>query len=80
MAQAARVLAGGGRLAFSVEGGGPDDGYSLDPSGRYTHADGYVRSMARVHGLSLEASSAETIRAERGNPVPGRLYVLAQGA
>lgn len=75
-AQATRVLAAGGRFAFSVEGGGPGEGYSLDPTGRYAHADGYVASLGTHCGFRVAHSSAETIRAERGVPVPGRLYVL----
>jgi predicted TPR repeat methyltransferase len=76
LAQAARVLAAGGRFAFSVEGGGPGEGYSLDPAGRYVHADGYVTALAGSSGFLVAHSAAETIRAERGVPVPGRLYVL----
>ncbi len=75
-AQAARVLDAAGRFAFSVEGGGPGAGYRLDPTGRYAHADGYVTSLAAANGFRVAHASAETIRAERGIPVPGRLYVL----
>lgn len=74
---AARVLAPGGRFAFSVEGGGEGDDYALLPTGRYAHAAGYVRALAAAHALAVVHDSPETIRAERGAPVPGRLYVLA---
>ena len=76
LAQATRVLAAAGCLAFSVEGGGPGEAYALLPSGRYTHTDAYVRSLAAANGLLVRHAGAETIRAERGVPVPGRLYVL----
>jgi predicted TPR repeat methyltransferase len=79
-AQAARVLAPGGRFAFSVEGGGAGEGFALLPDGRYAHADGYVRTLAAASGLQVVHASPETIRAERGRPVAGRLYVLEAGA
>jgi predicted TPR repeat methyltransferase len=77
LAQAARVLIAGGRFAFSVEGGGPGEGFSLDQTGRYSHSDAYVRSLAATNGFTVVHSSPEIIRTERGHPVPGRLYVLA---
>lgn len=76
VAQAARVLTPEGRLAFSAEGGGPGEGFHLGPTGRYAHDDGYVRTLAAAHGLSVAHASPETIRAERGAPVGGRLFVL----
>lgn len=75
-AQAARVLAPGGCLAFSVEGGGQGDAFTLDATSRYSHADGYVKSLAASRGFALAHSSPETIRAERGHPVAGRLYAI----
>jgi predicted TPR repeat methyltransferase len=75
-AAASRALAPGGRFAFSVEGGGPGGDFALDPLGRYSHGDGYVRATASAHAMSVVHASPETIRAERGVPVPGRLYVL----
>ena len=77
--QCARVLAPGGRLAFSVEGGAPGEGYRLEATSRYSHSDPYVRSLAAAHGLAVVHSSAETIRSERGVPAGGRLYVLERG-
>lgn len=75
-AHAARVLADGGRLAFTVEGGGPGGEFALRPTQRYAHDEGYVRDLATAHGFEVVHSSAETIRAERGRPVGGRLLVL----
>lgn len=75
-ARTSRVLAEGGRFAFTVEGGGPGDGFALRPTQRYAHDDGYVRGLASGRGLDVVHSSAETIRAERGEPVGGRLFVL----
>ena len=79
-AQAARVLAPGGRFAFSVEGGGPGEGFRLDSTSRYSHADAYVRALATAQGLAVTHDSPETIRAERGVPAGGRLYVLEAGS
>lgn len=79
-AAVARALLPGGRFAFSVEGGGPGDEYTLDPLGRYRHDDGYVRAMAAAQAMIVAHASPETIRAERGKPVTGRLYVLEKGA
>ena len=76
-AQAARVLAPGGRFAFSVEGGGPGEGFRLDSTSRYSHSDAYVRALSAGQGLAVTHDSPETIRAERGVPAGGRLYVLA---
>jgi predicted TPR repeat methyltransferase len=76
-AQARRVLAPGGRLAFSVEGGGRGDAFTLGATGRYSHADGYVRSLATANAFTVTQACAETLRAERGSPVGGRLYMLA---
>jgi len=78
-AAAARALAPGGRFAFSVEGGGAGEGYTLEPTSRYSHPDGYVRSLATAAGLTVAHRSAEVIRAERGVPAPGALYVLEKG-
>jgi predicted TPR repeat methyltransferase len=79
-AQAARVLAPGGRFAFSVEGGGPGEGFRLDSTSRYSHADAYVRGLAARHGFAVAHDSPETIRSERGVPAGGRLYVLEAGS
>ena len=79
-AHAARVLAGAGRLAFTVEGGAPGGQFALQPTQRYAHDDGYIRGLAAASGLAVVHSSAETIRTERGRPVGGRLYVLEKAA
>lgn len=79
-AEAARVLASGGRFAFSVEGGGAGEGYRLESTSRYSHADGYIRALAASHDLAVVHDSPETIRAERGVPAAGRLYVLEKGS
>ncbi len=73
---AARVLAVAGRLAFTVEGGLPGEQFALQPTQRYAHDDGYVRTLAASNGLEVVHSSAESIRTERGEPVGGRLFVL----
>jgi predicted TPR repeat methyltransferase len=72
--EAARVLRRGGSFAFSTEEqSGPD--YVLRPSGRYAQAEAYIRRLAEP-AFDVLCADPVVIRAERGNPVPGRLYVL----
>jgi predicted TPR repeat methyltransferase len=75
-AQVARIAAPGARFVFSVEVGEESDSFRLHAASRYTHGDGYVRTLAAAHGFDIVHDSAETIRTERGQPVAGRLYVL----
>jgi predicted TPR repeat methyltransferase len=75
---AARALADGGRLAFSVE---TDDGegYRLGPAMRFTHSTRYVRDAAIRAGLREELLAPVSIRREAGLETPGLLGVFAQG-
>jgi predicted TPR repeat methyltransferase len=77
-AQVARVLAPGGRFAFTIEGGSPGEGFGLEPTGRYVHSSDYVNALAGANGLRVLSATAETIRAERGQPVAGGLFTLAR--
>jgi predicted TPR repeat methyltransferase len=76
----ARALLPGGLFAFSVErleapGG---EGFRLARTGRYSHADDYVRGIARSAGLEVAASLAADLRKDDGKPVRGTLYALAK--
>ena len=67
-----RALKPGGLLLFTVEAGadGPE-GYRINPHGRYSHDEAYVRrSMARA-GFDVEAIDAAELRQEAGKPVAG---------
>ena len=75
----AEVLAPGGLFAFSVEG--TDGGaFKLLRTGRYAHADDYVRALASRHGLSVDASDEIEIRQQAHELAAGRLYVLGAAA
>lgn len=83
--QAHRVLPPGGLLAFSVEDMAaaedpPTDldlqrGHRLETSGRYSHADEHLRSLARLHGFNVLAHQATNIRMNKGRPTPGQLVL-----
>ena len=74
LAGAARALRPGGRVVFTVEraaGDVPD--YHLDPTGRYSHAENYVRQVLAAAGLDSVAVERVVLRRERGQEVQGLL-------
>lgn len=75
---AARALRPGGLLAFSVERC-DGDGYRLQASSRYAHADGYVRGLAARHGFAIQEAHDTVLRKDHAGPVAGVLYLLAAG-
>jgi predicted TPR repeat methyltransferase len=76
---AARTLANGGRLAFSVETH-EGLGYRLGAAMRFTHSAPYVRETAIRAGLREELLLERvSIRREAGLEAPGLLGVFAQG-
>lgn len=74
----AGALAPGGLFAFSVERLEPDGGqdFRLARTGRYAHADDYVRRLAPSAGFRLEGSAQADLRKDEGKPVRGTLYAL----
>jgi predicted TPR repeat methyltransferase len=74
---AAKRLAPGGTLAFTVEKGAHDTPFGLTDSGRYTHTTGHIESVARGAGLKINRISTEVLRYEYGEPVEGLLTVLS---
>ncbi len=75
---AARALRPAGRLVFTVERAGPTvESYQLESSGRYSHAEPYVRTT--LTGAALKAIDIRPVvlRRERGHEVGG-LLVSAQ--
>ncbi|MDJ0943318.1 MAG: tetratricopeptide repeat protein [Kiloniellales bacterium] len=75
----AASLRPGGLVAFTVEraGAGAEElGYRLTPSGRYAHADDYVRAGLNRAGLALRSLDCAELRMEHGQAVEG-LVVLA---
>lgn len=74
---AAVALRPAGWLAFTVERLEEDvataDGFHLDPSGRYRHAEAYLRRVLAEVGMAVETLESVTLRLEGGQPVVGFL-------
>jgi predicted TPR repeat methyltransferase len=67
-------LRDGGVLAFTLEASDaahPDAPYRLEPHGRYSHTESYVREELAAAGFTTAALSYETLRRERGQEVHG---------
>jgi predicted TPR repeat methyltransferase len=71
------MLADNGLFAFSVEKLDAADGFSLQPSRRYAHAEGYVRRVLGMAGLAVMSLEEKIIRQDRDEPVQG-LIVIAR--
>ena len=75
---AATALRPDGRLAFTVEraeDAEAADGFRLDPSGRYRHAETYLRRVLVGSGMAVETLEPVTLRLEGGQPVVGLLVL-----
>lgn len=73
----ARVLTPRGLFALSVEG--MDEGtYMLQKNGRYTHAPGYLRTLAAACGLQERRLERATIRREGHGHAEGWLALFAR--
>ena len=71
---AAGALCPGGRMVFTVERAADDvRDYRLDSTGRYTHADNYVRDTLAAAALVEIATEDVVLRKERGKEVNGLL-------
>lgn len=55
-------------------------GWSLQPTGRYTHSRTYIAQLAALHDLHVESDRAVTVRTEHEQPVAGALYILTKDA
>ena len=74
IAGATQALRPGGLFAFTVERASDEvSEYHLDPTGRYSHAERYVRRV--LTGASLDAIAIDhvVLRSERGKEVQGLL-------
>jgi predicted TPR repeat methyltransferase len=70
----AYALRPGGVLVFTLEKLEDDEqgaGFRLNPNGRYSHAEPYVRSALECAGLTLRAIEPAQLRTELGRPVAG---------
>jgi predicted TPR repeat methyltransferase len=79
LSAAARRLAPGGLLAFTVEQADPGHELQLRPSLRYAHGRLLIERAAASCGLSVRALWAAAIREDQRRPVKG-WYVLLQKA
>jgi len=77
---AARALAPGGWLVFTVEGLPQDsaEDFHLNPHGRYSHGAGYVRRVLGEAGLAVRSVAPAHLRTEGGKPVSG--FLVAAGS
>lgn len=71
----AAALVPGGIAAFSVETGDAVP-YALGEGMRYRHAPAHVAGLAQAAGLTILAQQPAVLRAEKGVPVAGTLFVL----
>jgi predicted TPR repeat methyltransferase len=79
LAAAAGALRPGGRLAFTLEKLETDAAamtFHLNPHGRYSHAEPYLRRELAAAGLTLRSLTTATLRFELKQPVIG-FVVLA---
>jgi predicted TPR repeat methyltransferase len=74
----ARVMPPGGVFCFSAETEGANEaaGFSLQPSLRYAHHEGYLRRLAQRHGFEPARMVRETVREEQRTPIEGLIVHL----
>jgi predicted TPR repeat methyltransferase len=77
LAEAARVLAPGGLLAFTTETH-DGEGVVIGQGLRYAHAAAYVRAVVESAGLELPLLEDRSARNEEHTPVPGLVAVAAK--
>jgi len=77
LAEAARVLAAGGLLAFTAETHG-GEGVILGGGLRYAHSAAYVRAQLAAAGLTLSLLEDLSARNEDHVPAPGLVVVAAK--
>jgi len=74
--EASHVLASGGLLAFTLERH-DGDGFIMGEGRRYAHSASYVRASIEAAGLVVLQLEQQSIRYERGVPVPS-LAIVAE--
>ena len=81
MAAAERGLRPGGHLVFTLERAGEDEapqGFRINPHGRYSHTEAYVRRALAGARLELRQIAPVHLRLELKRPVDGFLVVAAR--
>jgi predicted TPR repeat methyltransferase len=78
-ASAARALSPAGLLVFTVEAMDDvavDTGYHLNPHGRYSHSQVYVKQVLRDAGFATPFIETAVLRMESGSPVTGLVVAV----
>jgi len=75
---ARRALRRGGRLVFTVEAHEENVDFRLNPHGRYSHHESYLRTVLNVAGFTPLFLTHDQLRTERGVAVAG--WVVAARA
>lgn len=73
----ARVLKRGGQFAFTIQTH-EAEGAIIGADARVQHAPGLVRALAAESSFSLLHEESVSTRKDRGEPVPGALFLLAK--
>jgi predicted TPR repeat methyltransferase len=71
------ALRPGGLLAFSVELS-KNGGWSLTPSRRYVHGEGYILETVTKVGLKLQSVQTQVLRNDAGKEVAGLIVVASR--
>ena len=83
MAAAQRGLRTGGHLVFTLERASEDEapqGYKINPHGRYSHTEAYVRQVLAGARLEPRKVTHVHLRLELKKPVDGLLVVASRPA
>jgi predicted TPR repeat methyltransferase len=75
--EASRVLCCGGVVAFTLESH-DGDGFVMGDGRRYAHGAHYVRASLEAADLAVLRLERQSIRTERGAPVPGLVIVAGK--
>jgi predicted TPR repeat methyltransferase len=75
--EVARVLVSGGLFAFSIQTR-DGEGVTIGGDSRVHHTLAYVRACAALAGLMISREEIASTREDRGEPVPGALFLLAK--
>jgi predicted TPR repeat methyltransferase len=70
------VMEKDGLLILSIEKEEQEKGYHLKPTGRYTHAPSYVKTLAQDYGYDMVHEQDVAARMENDMPVSSTLYAF----
>jgi predicted TPR repeat methyltransferase len=75
----ATALRAGGNVVFTLEHAAivqTEDGFQLNPNGRYSHAEDYTERVLKEVELNIQSTGIAVLRLEQKEPVNG-LVILA---